>query len=105
MFEFLYKVPAIDAIVQKELRDKLIEYYLEVFSTIIDKTDAEDTEIIEKIKNEMVRCNVLQVWFVMFLVVYKLKIFNEEGAGDTEYINYEEKWLKYVLGELLHKNE
>lgn len=93
-------------IIQKELRDELIEYYLEMFSTIIDKTCTEGgSEIVEKIKNEMDRCKVLQVWFVMFLVVYKLQLFNEEGRGDTESLNYEEKWLKAVLEELLHKNE
>lgn len=102
MFEFLYKVPALDVIIRKELRDELINYYLDVFNTVLAKTGVEGIEeTIQSIKDEIHRCNVLQVWFVLFLVVYKLKLFNEESDADIEIKNYEEKWLKTVLDELL----
>lgn len=91
-----------DVIIHKELRDELVEHYLKVFSTILDKTCIGGVdETIEKVKNEVQRCNVLQVWFVMFLVVYKLQLFSVTEEEDTETLNYEEKWLKTVMGELL----
>lgn len=91
---------------QKELRDELIHCYLDVFRTVLATMEFEQVdETIQNIKNEMHRCNVLQVWFVMFLAVYKLELFNEDIEADVVVLSYEEKWLKTVLDELLNEND
>ncbi len=102
LFEFLYKVPALDVIIRKEQRDELITHYMDMFRTVLTKAAYERVdETIENIKNEMNRCDVLQVWFVMFLVVYHLEIFNEDSVAATETLNEEKIWLKTVLSEVL----
>ncbi|KAJ6645917.1 hypothetical protein Bhyg_01126, partial [Pseudolycoriella hygida] len=102
LFEFLYKVPALDVIIHKEQRDQLVDHYLETIRTILTKMAFERVEeTVEEFKNELERCNILQIWFVMFLVVYQLQVCNQENDADRDILDYEEYWLKTVLNELL----
>lgn len=94
-----------DAIISRELRDGLINHYVDVFRTVLDKTEFEGVdETIQSVKNEIRRCNELQIWYVMFLVVNKLELFTEVSEANTEVLEYEKEWLKSVFNELLFEN-
>ncbi|XP_037044155.1 uncharacterized protein LOC119080054 [Bradysia coprophila] len=102
LFEFLYKVPALDVIIHRKHRDELINHYMNMFGTVLTGAAFERVdETIENVKNEMDRCDELQLWFLMFLVVYYMDTFDEDSEEDTEILDYEKTWLKTVLGELL----
>lgn len=102
MFEFIYKVPALHAIIDKEHRDELVNHYMETISTVLTKMGYDRVdETIEEIKSELHRCNILQIWYVMFLAVYHLEVCNAESEADAETLSNEENWLKIVLDELL----
>lgn len=77
-----------------------------MFSTVLAETGFDEVDdTIQNVKNEICRCNVLQVWFVIFLAVYKLELFGEESEADIEVLTSEKKFLKTVLDELLNEND